>query len=139
MIMKQSAIITATVAAGSTTSPYYVDVDIRQQLCQKTCIASVPVFAPQFSVVSIKPVGTSQYELVINVQGSIDYCPCRKCCATVVPINQNFIVPLFSATAIESATITVGKISNSMIRNGCRPCSSRFMCQVPLSIAVTTA
>ena len=137
--MKQSAIITATVAAGSTASPYYVDVDIRQQLCQKTCVMSVPVFAPQFQVLDVKTVGTSQYELLVNVQGAISYCPCHKCKATVVPINQNFVVPIFSAAVVESATIAVGTVNNRMIRNGCRPCSSRFMSQVPLSITVTTA
>lgn len=137
--MKQSAIITATVAAGSATSPYYVDVDIRQQLCQKTCVVSVPVFAPQFSVVGFKSVGTSQYEVEINVQGAISYCPCHQCKANVVPINQNFIVPVFSAAAISEVTVTAGAPNNSMIRNGCRPCSSRFLSQIPISLVVTTA
>lgn len=134
--MKQSAIITATVAAGSTTTPFFVDVIIRQQLCQKTCVASVPVFAPQFSVVSVKPIGTNQYELTVNLQGTINYCACRQCKATVLPINQNFTVPIYSTATISSITITAGAAINSMERNGCRPCSSRFMSNVPLAIAV---
>ncbi len=137
--MKHSAIITATVAAGSTATAVYVDVDIQQQFCKKTCVASVPVFAPVFTVAEIKPVGTSMYELIVNVQGSISYNACHECGATVVPVNQNFVVPVYSVAAIESATIVPGIISNSMIRNGCRPCSSRFDSKSPLTITLTAA
>lgn len=137
--MKKSAIITATLAAGSSASPYSYDIVVHQQFCQKTCVSRVPVFAPQITVERILPVGTNQYELVLNVQGTIAYTPCHACESAVVPVNQYIKVPVFSATAIESATIVQSPVQNSMVRNGCKPCSSRFESRIPISITLTTA
>lgn len=54
-----AAVITATLAAGSVTSPYFVEVNITQRLCHKTCADNTPVFVPQFSLVGISEVGTN--------------------------------------------------------------------------------
>lgn len=71
--MIQPAVITATLAAGSTTSPYYAQVNISQRLCYKTCADVTPVFNPRFSVVSLDSVGTNQYVATIHVEGIISY------------------------------------------------------------------
>lgn len=65
------AIIIATLAAGATAAAPYYDVNITQQLCTPACVDETPVFAPQFSVKSIAKVGTSQYIIVIHVEGVI--------------------------------------------------------------------
>lgn len=64
--------ITATLAVGATaTAPYY-DVNITQQLCTPACVDETPVFAPKISVKSIANVGTSQYLVVLHVEGVIN-------------------------------------------------------------------
>lgn len=100
--MIQPAVITATLAAGSTTSPYYAQVNISQRLCYKTCADVSPVFNPQFSLVSFDTVGTNQYVVTINVQGIISYVPCGGgCCTKQQPVNQKLHYPhLFDYSVI---------------------------------------
>ena len=139
MIMKKSAIITASLAAGSTAAAPFYDVNIKRQLPSKTCVASAPVFAPAFSVLSVTPVGESQHEILVHVSGTINYHGCRQCEATQVVVSQSFLIPVYSATAIESATITAGVPQNRMIPNGCKPCSTQFESNIPITVAITTA
>ncbi len=49
----QAPVITPVLAAGSTASPYYYQVNITQRLCFPTCAENMPVFSPQFSLVGI--------------------------------------------------------------------------------------
>lgn len=136
--MIQPAVITATLAAGDTASPYFVQVNISQRLCYKTCADVTPVFNPRFSLVSLDNVGTSQYVATINVQGIISYVPCNGgCCTKQQPINQNFTVPIFSTTALTTVTVTAGNVVNSVAAQPCQNCSRAFVSETPLTL--TTA
>lgn len=136
--MIQPAVITATLAAGDTASPYFVQVNISQRLCYKTCADVAPVFNPRFSLVSLDNVGTSQYVATINVQGIISYVPCNGgCCTKQQPINQNFTVPIFSTAALTNVTVTAGSVVNSVAAQPCQKCSRAFVSETPLTL--TTA
>lgn len=89
------AIIVATLAAGATAAAPYYDVNITQQLCTPACVDETPVFVPQFSVKSIANVGTSQYIIVIHVEGVMNYIPCNcgSCCTRSQVVSQDFTIP----------------------------------------------
>ena len=130
------AIITATLAVGATaTAPYY-DVNITQQLCTPACVDETPVFTPSFSVKSIAKVGTSQYLVVLHVEGVINYVPCNcsTCCTRSQVVSQDFTIPVFSATAINS--VTLGAVQNGIARIACCSCSKTFVSDVPLTLTI---
>lgn len=130
--------ITATLAVGATaTAPYY-DVNITQQLCAPACTDETPVFAPAFSVKSIANVGTSQYLVVLHVEGVVSYVPCNgnSCCTRSQVISQDFTVPVFSTTAIASVTPTIGAAQNGIARLACCQCSKTFVSDVPLTLTI---
>ena len=132
------AIITATLAVGATaTAPYY-DVNITQQLCTPACVDETPVFAPSFSVKSIAKVGTSQYLVVLHVEGVINYVPCNcgTCCTRSQMVSQDFTIPVFSATAINSVTPTIGTVQNGIARIACCSCSKTFVSDAPLTLTI---
>ena len=130
--------ITATLALGSTaTAPYY-DVNITQQLCTPACVDETPVFAPTFSVKSIVNVGTSQYLVVLHVEGVINYIPCNcgTCCTRSQVVSQDFTIPVYSATAINSVTPAIGAIQNGIAKIACCSCSKTFVSYVPLTLTI---
>ena len=130
--------ITATLALGSTaTAPYY-DVNITQQLCTPACVDETPVFAPTFSVKSIANVGTSQYLVVLHVEGVINYIPCNcgPCCTRSQVVSQDFTIPVYSATAINSVTPAIGVIQNGIAKIACYSCSKTFVSDVPLTLTI---
>lgn len=132
------AIITATLAVGATaTAPYY-DVNITQQLCTPACVDETPVFTPSFSVKSIAKVGTSQYLVVLHVEGVINYVPCNcgTCCTRSQMVSQDFTIPVFSATAINSVTPTIGAVQNGIARIACCSCSKTFVSDAPLTLTI---
>lgn len=135
---KNKATVTATLAAGSTASPYFAQVNISKRLCKKTCADETPVFAPQFSFVSIATVGTNQYMATIHVEGTITYNPCNTngCCAKVESISQNFTVPIAATTAPTTVTVTAGTSVNAMQPNGCQNCTRNFVSETPITITV---
>lgn len=138
--MIQPAVITATLAAGSAASPYYVQVNISQRLCFKTCADVTPVFNPQFSLVSLDSVGTDQYVATIHVEGIISYVPCGGgCCTKQQPVSQNFTVPIYSTTALTGATVAAGSVVNSVSASACQNCSRAFVSETPLTITTATA
>lgn len=139
--MLNSAIITPVLAAGSATSPYYYQVNISQRLCSPTCVATIPVFNPVFSVVGFSQVGTSQYVATVNVQGVINYVPCNgnSCCTRSQVINQTFTIPFLSVAAPTAVTITQGATVNSVSAAPCQSCSRAFVSETPLNVTVTTA
>ena len=141
MNKNNQAIITATLAAGSTTSPDFYEVNISQKLCSPTCADDTPVFTPAFSYVSLSNVGTSQYVINIHVEGVISYvpCGCGTCGTRSQLISQDFTIPLFSATAPTSVTIEAGAAVNSVDAIGCQNCSKDFVSEIPLTITVATA
>ncbi len=134
------AIITTTLALGATTAAPYYDVNITQQLCTPACIDETPVFNPKFSVKNIARVGTSQYLIVMHVEGVINYIPCNcgSCCTRSQVISQDFTVPVFSTTAINAVTAEVGAAQNGIARISCCDCSKTFVSDVPLTLNITT-
>lgn len=133
--------ITATLAVGATaTAPYY-DVNITQQLCTPACVDETPVFSPKFTVKSIANVGTSQYLVVLHVEGVINYVPCNcgTCCTRSQVVSQDFTIPVFSATAIGSITPSIGTVQNGIARIACCSCIKTFVSDVPLTLTITAA
>lgn len=131
--------ITATLAVGATaTAPYY-DVNITQQLCTPACVDETPVFAPTFTVKSIANVGTSQYLVVLHVEGVINYVPCNcgSCCTRSQVVSQDFTIPVFSATPIGSVTPSIGAVQNGIARIACCSCSKTFVSDAPLTLTIT--
>lgn len=131
--------ITATLAVGATaTAPYY-DVNITQQLCTPACVDENPVFSPTFTVKSIANVGTSQYLVVLHVEGVINYVPCNcgSCCTRSQVVSQDFTIPVFSATPIGSVTPSIGAVQNGIARIACCSCSKTFVSDVPLTLTIT--
>lgn len=137
----QPAYITATLAAGSTTSPYQYTVNISQRLCYPTCVDAVPVFMPQFSVVG-SPVllNTGLYGVTIQVQGTINYIPCNGgCnCTKSLPINQQFNIQIASTSA-PTVNVDAGSTVNSVAVAACQTCSRAFVSETPLAVTVATA
>lgn len=136
-----AAVITPILAAGSVASPYYVQVKIDKKLRKRVCVTETPVFAPVFSILSVANVGTEQYEATIHVEGTVTYNPCHGCgsSAEVEIVSQNFTIPVSSATAPSSVTISAGVSVNSMVADGCDTCSANFKSATPLTITVATA
>lgn len=136
----QPAIITPVLAAGSTTSPYQYTINISQRLCYPTCVDTVPVFTPQFSLVSVTEVSTGLYMATIQVQGIISYVPCNGgCgCTKTQPLSQQFTIPIASATA-PTVTIAAGTTTNSVAGAACQTCSRAFVSETGLAVTVATA
>lgn len=136
----QAPVITPVLAAGSTASPYYYQLNITQRLCFPTCSDNTPVFSPQFSLVGVAQVGTGQYAATIRVQGIVSYVPCNGgCCTKQQPISGTFTIPIASATAPTAVTITAGATVNTIATAACQKCSRTFVSETPLSITVTAA
>ena len=136
--MNNSAIITLVLAAGSTSSPYLVQVNISQRLCFATCAESNPVFSPEFTLVGFSQVGAGAYVAMINVRGVISYTPCgADCCATKSQlIDQTFTVPFASTTAPTSVTISQGASVNMIAAHPCQTCSRAFVSETPITMTV---
>lgn len=134
------ATITPVLAAGSVASPYYVQVNISQRLCKKTCVSKTPVFRPQFSLVGYDQVGTGQYVATIRVEGIIAYTPCdtNGCCDKTQTISQEFTVPFASTAAPTSVSIAAGVTVNNIAAAPCQNCSRDFVSETPLSLTVAT-
>lgn len=135
------AIITATLAAGSTSSPYRYDVNITQQLCQPACADETPVFLPSFRLIGVENIGTSHYKASIHVEGVISYipCGCSSCNTKSQTISQDFSISFISTAAPASVVVTAGETANAIAKNACCDCSKTFVSETPLSVAVTTA
>lgn len=134
------AIVQTTLAAGSVASPFYLNIRISKHLCAKT--ASAPVFTPTFTLLSYRLVSPTaaggQYKAIVNVQGIATYTPCGSCCAKSQAINENFVIPFFSATAPTAVSIAGGTPVNVLVTDGsCQSCSNTFVCDVPLTLTVT--
>lgn len=132
------ATIQTTLGAGSTASPYFFDVRITKQLCKKT--PNAPIFIPQFTLMSYKSVGTSEYEAIVLVQGIVTYTPCGECCAKSQTISEMFVLPFYSTAEPSVVSVAGGTPTNTLVTNGCASCCSNvFICDVPLNLTVTTA
>lgn len=133
----QSAVITPILAAGSTASPYFYQVNITQRLCYPACVDDTPVFAPQFQLVGTTQVGTGQYVVTIRVQGIISYVQCGGGCGCTKqqPLSQDFTIPIASTTA-PTVTIASGTTVNNIAATACQPCSRTFVSETPLTLTV---
>lgn len=138
MAKQNPAVITATLAAGSSASPYFVQANISQRLCSPTCVDRTPVFNPVFTFKSLSEVGTSQYVVTVHVEGVIAYipCGCNTCNTRSQLISQDFTIPLYAATAPTSVTVEAGTVVNSITQVGCQNCSRDFVSETPLTITV---
>ena len=133
-----SAVITPVLAAGSVTSPYYFQVNISQRLCWPACADLTPVFNPVFSLESVSQVGTGQYVATVKVEGVISYVPCgqNECCTKSQVISQTFTIPIASATAPTSVTLSQGVSVNAVNVNACQNCGRSFVSETPLVVTV---
>ena len=122
-------IINVTPSLGSTTSPYQLQVTINQRLCARVCQQNTPVFIPSFEVTDITNVGGTQYMVQVRVQGTISYTRCECGCegAMSQPLNTTFSIPVTSATAPTSVTITKGNTVNDIVATDCQTCSRQFV------------
>lgn len=134
-------IITAMLAAGSTSSPYLYDVNITQQLCQTACVDETPVFSPTFKLVGVENVGTNHYKASIHVEGVVNYipCGCSSCFTRSQNISQDFAISFRSTAAPTSVTITAGDSTNAIAKSPCCNCSKTFVSDTPLSVTIATA
>lgn len=133
-----SATITPVLAAGSTTSPYFFQVNISQRLCHKSCVEAMPSFNPSFSVKSVSQVGTGEYMATIHTEGVIAYTPCdgNVCCTKSQLISQDFTIPFASTTAPTSVTVSTGTPVNAVVGAMCQNCSRNFVSEVPITLTV---
>lgn len=133
------AIITPVLAAGSVASPYSYMLNITQRLCSSACRESTPVFNPSILVKGVTPVGGNQYMVSVHVEGVVSYVPCgdTPCCTKCQLISQDFTLPIFSATAVDSVTVVPGVAVNAISAAACRNCSHIFVCEIPLAVTVT--
>lgn len=130
--------ISIQLAAGSTASPFFLDVVIRQKLCRKACADETPVFAPVFAVTGTEEVADGQYIISISVQGVIHYTPCGggACSTRAMTVSETFSVPYAGATAPASVTISAGTTENTILTEPCHDCGDILLSRTPITLTV---
>lgn len=134
----QPAVITPVLALGSVASPYFVQVQIAQRLCYKTCVDNTPVFNPRFSVKSVALVAPTQYVATIHVEGIISYVQCNGGCGCTKqqPLSQDFTIPISKTGTAPVVNINQGASVNAVASVGCQTCGRSFLSETPLTITV---
>lgn len=134
----QPAVITPVLALGSVASPYFVQVQIAQRLCYKTCVDNTPVFNPRFSVKSVALVAPTQYVATIHVEGIISYVQCNGGCGCTKqqPLSQDFTIPISKTGTAPVVNINQGASVNAVASVGCQTCGRSFLGETPLTITV---
>ena len=134
----QPAVITPVLALGSVVSPYFVQVQVAQRLCFKTCVDDVPVFNPRFSIKSVAQVAPTQYVATIHVEGIISYVQCHGDCGCTrqQPLSQDFTLPISKTGTAPVLTLTQGASVNDLAAVGCQKCGRNFVSETPLTITV---
>ena len=135
------AIISATLAAGSVTSPYFYQVNVTETLCKNSCSEATPDFKPVFALVSYSNVGKGQYMATVSCSGVICYIPCGggACCTKSQLVSQLFTIPFYSEDAPESVILTQDVSVNNISVKGCQSCGNVFVSETPLSLDVVVA
>jgi hypothetical protein len=135
----QPADITATLAAGSVTSPYYFMANISQRLCYKTCVTNTPVFNPRFSLLGYSKVGTNQYVATVHCEGIISYIPCNGGCECTKqqPLSQNFTIPFYFSGTPLTVNIAQGATINAISASNCQTCSRAFVSETPITLTIS--
>ena len=136
--MKNSAVITPILAAGSVASPYQFEINVSQRLCFGACVDQAPIFNPTFQVVGISRLTTGLYAVSVLMQGAIQYVPCGQsvCCTKTQMISQEFTIPVAAATAPTTVTLTAGVPINAVTGEPCQKCSRQFVSDIPLTMTV---
>lgn len=134
----QPAVITPVLALGSVASPYFVQVQVSQRLCYKTCVDNTPVFAPRFSVKSVAQVAPTQYVATLHVEGIVSYIQCGGGCSCTKqqPISQDFTIPISKVGTAPVVTLTQGASVNAIAAVGCASCGRNLISETPLTITV---
>lgn len=135
------AIISATLAAGSVTSPYYYQVNVTETLCKNSCSEATPDFKPVFALVNYANVGKSEYVATVSCSGVICYVPCggSACCTKSQLVSQLFTIPFYSEEAPESVILTQGVSVNNISVKGCQSCGNVFVSETPLFLDIVAA
>lgn len=135
------AIINATLAAGSATSPYFYQVNVTETLCKNSCSEATPDFKPVFALVNYANVGKGQYVATVSCSGVICYIPCGggACCTKSQLVSQLFTIPFYSEDAPESVLLTQGVSVNTISVKGCQSCGNVFVSETPLSLDIVAA
>lgn len=130
--------ITPVLALGSVASPYFVQVQIAQRLCYKTCVDNTPVFSPRFSVKSVAQVAPTQYVVTIHVEGIISYVQCHGGCGCTKqqPLSQDFTIPVSKTGTAPVVSLTQGASVNAVASVGCQTCGRSLISETPLTITV---
>lgn len=130
--------ITPVLALGSVASPYFVQVQIAQRLCYKTCVDNTPVFSPRFSVKSVAQVAPTQYVATIHVEGIISYVQCNGGCGCTKqqPLSQDFTIPISKTGTAPVVSIVQGATVNAVASVGCQTCGRNLISETPLTITV---
>lgn len=94
-----------------------------------------------FDVVLAMVCEECEVSATIHVEGVVAYVPCASspCCTRTMVISQNFTIPFFSAAAPAEVTVTAGVPVNSVAVSPCQTCSRNFVCELPMTLTVTTA
>lgn len=134
----QPAVITPVLALGSVASPYFIQVQIAQRLCYRTCVDNTPVFNPRFSVLSVAQVAPTQYVATIHVDGIISYVQCNGGCSCTKqqPLSQDFTVPISKTDTAPVVSLTQGATVNTVATVGCQTCGRNFISETPITITV---
>ena len=125
-------------ALGSVASPYFVQLQIAQRLCYKTCVEHTPVFAPRFSVKLVAQVAPTQYVATLHVEGIISYVQCGGGCSCTKqqPLSQDFTIPISKTGTAPVVTLTQGATVNAVASVGCQTCGRNLVSETPLTITV---
>jgi hypothetical protein len=131
-------IITATLAAGSTASPFLLTLNVTQQLCETTCADAPIIFTPSVSVDEWAQVDTGLYVVTCHVDGICSYTPCQggPCCTRTQLVAGAFTVPVYAAKAPTAVTITTGQTINTVSADPCHRCSRLLVSETPVILTV---
>lgn len=134
----QPPVITPVLALGSVASPYFVQVQIAQRLCYRTCVDNTPVFNPRFSVKTVAQVAPTQYVATIHVEGIISYVQCNGGCGCTKqqPLSQDFTIPISKVGTAPVLTLTQGASVNAIAAVECVSCGRNLISETPLTITV---
>ena len=134
----QPAVITPVLALGSVASPSFIQVQIAQRLCYRTCVDNTPVFNPRFSILSVAQVAPTQYVATIHVEGIISYVQCNGGCSCTKqqPLSQDFTVPISKTDTAPVVSLTQGATVNTVATVGCQTCGRNFISETPITITI---
>ena len=65
-------------------------------------------------------------------------CNCGSCYTRSQVVSQDFTIPVFSASAINSVEIAVGTVQNGIARISCCNCSKTFVSDCPVTLTLAT-